>query len=254
MAYKKYARPQNEETVDMPAAATLEATPPVTASETAETTTEQTAEQIAEQKANTIEFEIDDYEPLITVNLLSIPADVRRRLMYNATRAYILNRLSTAIASARKANAIFDNYDAAVKNDPLQTVVPKPEGERQVVPYAELIERGINALYSGEIGKRGTGAKVAKDPLIAHVTRTVVTKLFNKKHALDPNYKFFNAQAEVGPDGVEYLRKGIAANVAAGADEKQQLAQLEEQYLRPARITLGLEPLSGKLKDMPDLI
>ncbi len=250
MAAKRFARttkPIEGQTDMATAAPTLEATAPTSAAD---------LEATPATNANLIKFSVDDYDTPVEVSLEKMPAEVRQRLMYNATRSYVLNRVSTAVAAAKKANGPFDTYEAAQRTDPMQTTVLKPEGERKVVKYAEIIEGAINALYSGEIGKRGAGtSKVAKDPLTEHVTRVVVSEIYAKEHAKDPSYKFFKAQAIVKGDGIAYLKSRIAENVRDfGVDEKQQLDILEQRYLKPARITLGLEELGGKLKGVDGIL
>lgn len=227
-----------------PVAATLEASPaPVPAA--------------ADGRPFSFEIEADD-KPVYTANLdlVSIPGDIREHLLKSAVRGYILNRVSTAAAKVKKDNAPFDSYDAAVANDPLQTLVAKPEGERAVVDYAGIVSGAIKALYEGTIGKRATGEKKAKplkDPLITQITRAVVAEVYEKGKALDPSYKYPTAQKEVGADGLAYLQAKIAEKVAAGADAATLNAFLENRYVKPARIMLGLDT-PGKLKDADGIL
>lgn len=197
-----------------------------------------------ERPATWFEFEIDDYDKPIGLDLNAVPQEVRMRLLKNATRSYITNRLSTAAAKTKKENAGFDSYDAAMKNDPLQTLVPKPDGTRALTDYTGCIEAAIKALYSGELGRRGTGdtkPKVLRDPLITQITRSVVAEVYEKERAKNPQYKYPTAQKEVGQDGLAYLKEKIAAKVAAGADEAAMNKYLETRYINPARIMLGLD-------------
>jgi hypothetical protein len=196
-------------------------------------------------------FEIDDYDNEIAVELNNVPAPLRLRLLKTATRAYITNRISTAAAKTKKENAKFDQYDAAMKNDPLQTLVPKPEGDRAATDYAGIVDGAIKALYSGEIGRRGDGEgkkKVLRDPLITQITRAVVADVYEKGRAADLKYKYPTAQKEVGSDGLAYLKGKIAEKVAAGGDAAALNQYLETKYIKPARIMLGLD-VPKSLKD-----
>jgi hypothetical protein len=203
-----------------------------------------------------LEFEVEGYEPKVGVDLAQIPPDVRMRLLRTATRAYITNRISTAVAKTKKDNGEFDTYEAAMKNDPLQTAVPKPEGERKNTDFADVIDGAIKALYSGELGKRGTGEgkpKVLRDPLITQITRSVVAEVYEKGRASDPKYRYPTAQKEVGSDGLAYLKAKIDEKVAAGADANALNSYLETRYIKPARIMLGMDS-PGKLKDADGIL
>jgi hypothetical protein len=209
-----------------------------------------------------LSFEIDDYDPAIELDMANIPQPVRMKLLRSATKSYIINRLSTAVAKAAKQNAPFNQYDAAMKNDPLQTLVAKPEGERASIPYAETIDGAIKALYSGELGRRGSGEgtkKVLRDPLVTQITRSVVAEVYEKQRKLNPSYKYPTAQKEVGQDGLAYLREKIDAQVAAlpEADRAAKKAQLdkylETRYVAPARIMLGMDTPKS-LKDAEGIL
>jgi len=203
-----------------------------------------------------LKFEVENYEPEVVLDLAQIPSEVRMRLLRTAARAYITNRLSTAVAKTKSVNGAFDTYDAAVKNDPLQTAVPKPEGERAATDYAGTIDSAVKALYSGELGKRGTGEskpKVLRDPLITQITRSVVAEVYEKGRAADPKYRYPTAQKEVGSDGLAYLKAKIEAKVAAGGDAAALNAYLETRYIKPARIMLGMDT-PGKLKDADGIL
>lgn len=205
----------------------------------------------------------DGKHPLLDIemDLSRVSDDVRDYLFKNAIKAYVQNRTSTAYSAADKANA--DNgwsaYDSAVAKDPLQTAVPQPTEAKVEVDFYGVIRQAIMALYENTIGKRdGTGTKKKperKDPLVSAVTRTVIQEVFEKNYALDNNYKFPMASKEVGTDGIAYLRAKMAANVASGAATAEQMEYvLEAKYLKPARIMLGLENLTGKGKDAPGIL
>jgi len=203
-----------------------------------------------------LEFEVDDYDKPIELDMANIPQPVRMRLLRSATKSYIINRLSTAVNKTNKTNAPFNAYAAAIQNDPLQTIVPKPEGERAVTDYAGIVDGAIKALYSGELGRRGSGEttkKALRDPLVTQITRSVVAEVYEKGRATNPSYKYPTAQKEVGQDGLAYLRSKIAAKVAAGADAAALEKYLETRYINPAKIMLGLDTPKS-LKDADGIL
>jgi len=203
-----------------------------------------------------LEFEIDGYDPIVKLDMAEVEQKARMRLLKTAVRAYITNRVSTAVAKTKKDNAEFETYDAAMKNDPLQTLVVKPDGDRATTDFGEVVDNALKALRTGELGKRGTGEtkpKVLRDPVITQVTRSVVAEVFEKGRATDPKYKYPTAQKEVGQDGLAYLKAKIEERVAAGADRAAMEAYLETRYIKPARIMLGLDT-PGKLKDADGIL
>jgi hypothetical protein len=228
-------------------AATLEAAP-----ETTEANENTPPERL-------VEFEIDGYDKDVVINLEKVHEDVRMHLLRTAAKNYVVNRVSTAVSTAKKANAPFDSYDAAQKNDPVQTLVPQPAGSRQVVDFAGIIEKGINALYTGDIGRRGRGegtTKPPKDKLNDQLLRTLTQEVFAKRFAADPSYKYFTAKKEVEAfegDATKYYMSKIAAAVAAGADEKKEMERWEAEYLKPARILVGLDKPT-KFKDLGSIL
>lgn len=205
-------------------------------------------------------FKIKDFGDVpITMDIARIPEEVQDYLLKNAIKAYVQNRTSTAKSAASKENEPWVRYEAACAADPVQSIVPVPEKEKVVVDYGEIIKSAVKALYENSIGKRdGTGPKKKaerKDPLIAAITRTVIQEVFEKNYALDNNYKYPMASKEVGTDGLAYLRAKMAKNVEAGlATAEQMQFVLETKYLKPARIMLGLDPLTGKAKDAPSIL
>jgi len=204
-------------------------------------------------------FLVKDFGQNVTMDLARIPEPVVDYLLKNAVKAYVQNRTSTAKSSAAKENEPWVAYRNAMANDPTQTMVAMPEKPEIVVDYQDIIIKAVKALYEDTIGKRdGTGTKKKaerKDPLIAAITRTVIQEVFEKNYALNNSYKYPQASKEVGTDGVAYLRAKMAANVAAGTATAEQMDYvLETKYMKPARIMLGLEGLSGKGKDMPGIV
>jgi hypothetical protein len=226
---------------------TLEATPDALAPNTAP---DPLAPAPVAKPETYLEFEIDDYDKPIELDMANIPQPVRMKLLRSATKSYIINRISTAVNKTNKTNQPFASYEAAMKNDPLQQIVPKPEGERATTDYAGIVNGAIKALYSGELGRRGTGEgskKVLRDPLITQITRSVVAEVYEKERAKLPSYKYPTAQKEVGQDGLAYLRSKINAQLAATpeAERPAKAAALEKyletRYIKPARIMLGLD-------------
>jgi hypothetical protein len=191
-------------------------------------------------KTNVVSLTIEGNK--VEVDLARIPYDIRLHLLTNATRAYITNRISTAQNKAKKENTAWDTYDAAVANDPLQNYVPKPDDDRIEVDADKIVVGAINALYSGQLGKRKgeRKPKEVKDPLVAAITRIVVTRLYNKRRAENEDYKYFSAAGEVGTDGLQYLRDQIEEKVEAGGNRVLLEKNLEEVYIKPAKTMLGI--------------
>lgn len=237
-------------------ATNLEAAPPVAAVLPTEPVL---AAPVPEAPVADFSFKVKGFDGDIQMNTARIPEEVKAKLIQNAIKAYVQNRTSTATTAANKHNELFDQYDNAQANDPLQTLVPQPEGQRQVVDYADIITKAIKALYDNNMGKRGTGEgkKKAerKDPLISAVTRAVIQEVFEKNYAQDNNYKYPMATKEVGTDGVAYLRAKMEANIASGVATREQMDYvLESKYLKPARVMLGIDALTGKGKDAPGIL
>lgn len=205
---------------------------------------------------NVFTFELEGFVPSVSLNLASIPQEIRMHLLKSAVRAYVANRVSTAAAKVKKENEPWDRYDAAVKNDPLQSIVPQPTTPRTTADYPAIAAGAVTALYEGNIGRRTPGgkAKELKDPLTTQVTKAVIAEVYEKGRASDPKYKYPTAMKEVGGDGIAYLKARIAEKVAAGADEAALLAFMEQRYLKPARIMLGIEGLTGKMKDAEGIL
>lgn len=204
-----------------------------------------------------LSFKISGYEPDINVDINDIPVPVRLYLIKTQIKSYVANRVTTAASSVKTANAKFDEYEAAQANNPLQQVVAKPEGERATVDYGAVIGGALKALKENAIGRRGTGerkAKERKDPLIAQITRAVVSEIFQKNSATNKDYKYPHALQEVGADGLAYLRAKAAEKVAAGLATAEQMDYvLETRYIKPARIMLGMDA-SPKLAAAPGII
>jgi hypothetical protein len=204
---------------------------------------------------NVYTFELEGFVPSVSLNLASIPQEIRMHLLKSAVRAYVANRVSTAAAKVKKENEPWDRYDAAVKNDPLQSIVPAPTEPRATADYPSIAAGAVTALYEGNIGRRTPGgkAKELRDPLVTQITKAVIAEVYEKGRAADPKYKYPTAMKEVGSDGLAYLKAKIAEKVAAGADAAALNAFLEQRYVKPARIMLGLDT-PGKLKDADGIL
>jgi len=191
---------------------------------------------------NTFVFRIPNTETDISIVLGNIPADIRLDMLKKSVKDYVMNSVNQANVRANKANAPFDQYDEAIKADPLQTAVPKPTGERVVPDLIGTAAAARERLYKGEVRKVGEGEGKTRervDPLTQMVTKAVVTELFDKKKALDSKYKIMDAQKEVGKDGIAYLKAKIAEKVATGADEAALNKFMEDRYIKPAKLMLG---------------
>jgi hypothetical protein len=213
-----------------------------------------------------LEFEISNVEGKHTLDCTTIPAPSRLHLLKSAARSYIANRVNAAFQRHQKDEKVkaWAAYDAAVKNDSLQTLVPVPTFERPTAPdLLKTMNEAVADLVAGNI-RQSTGEpkkREAKDPLIAHVTKAVVREVFEARKAADPKYKYLTAQTEVGSDGIAYLNrmidtKAAAAEAAAagtGAGLRSQLEKMrDERYVTPAKIMLGM--VDTKTKGLPSIL
>lgn len=175
------------------------------------------------------------------VDLASIPAETRMDFLRKALVSYVVNSTNQENVRVNKANAPFDAYDAAQAADPLQTAVPKPEGERKVADLLTIAAAARTRLYEGKIKKMGEpGERKAKqDPVQAAITQAVLRDLFDKTSATTPGYKWTDAVKEVGGNGLAYLETKIAALVASGQDEATLRKALTERYINPAEMMYG---------------
>ena len=204
---------------------------------------------------NMLTVEVDD--TIAEINLEAIPDNTRKDLLRSAVQNYVTNRVSTSKSVLKKKNEAFDTYDAACKNDPLQTLVPQPEGARETLDIVAIMTTGINALYEGKFGRRageGRKSKPQRDPLVTQITRAVVQELYAKRKETTPSYKYPQAAKEVGSDGLQYLRDKAAALVASGGDAKVLNDYIETRYIKPARQMLGLDAAAPRFKDMEGIL
>lgn len=191
---------------------------------------------------NVLIFRIPNTETDISVDIASIPAEVRMDQLKGALRNYITNAVNQANVRAKKANEPFDLYDEAQKADPVQTAVARPEGERTVPDLLKTAADARERLYKGEVKKQGDGTTREKaDPLTKLVTDAVVRELFAKRKEADNKVKYTDITSEISKagGGVKYLETMITAKVEAGADEKQLRDFMDARYIKPAKMMLG---------------
>lgn len=204
-----------------------------------------------------MDIDVEGMDTVETLDLAQVPMDVRIHLLKTAARSYVHNRVSTAAAKTKKDNESWAIYEAACAHDPLQTTVPKPDTDKVVTDYKGIVAGAINALLTGQLGRKGTGKqkpKVLRDPIITQVTRAVVAKVYKDNVALDPSYKYPTAQKEVGNNGYDYLRAvKLPEWMAAGGTEADFNKVVETKYTKPARLMLGLD-VPKSLADMGDIL
>lgn len=204
-----------------------------------------------------------------TVDLARIPAETRLELLKNAVKTAIINRVNVANVRHGKANGAFEAFDkytaakAAYDADPISNANPgdapeAPKGDRPAaIDLVALATAGAEALYSGELRKKGDGTaktRTPKDPVDALVTQNVVRELFTKNKATDAKYTYPMAVKEVGASGTAFLKARIDTAVAAGADRAQLEKMLEARYLAPARMMAGVDGLKGKNAELPNIL
>lgn len=212
------------------------------------------------QAASVAEFEFPQFDEgsKFTFDCAEMPADVRLDFLKGAVRQYVANRLNSVQTRHNKDAAVmaWAAYDAATKADPLQTAVPKPEGDRPAAPnFREALDRAFDDLRKGNVRKVGAEPKArqTRDPLVATVTEVVVREVFASRKAENAKYTFLEAKKEVGSDGVAYLNKLIEAKVAGGADRTALEKMRDEKYIKPARAMLGLDT-NKKLGELPSIL
>jgi hypothetical protein len=202
---------------------------------------------------NKVRIDLDQLDDPVELDIDRIPIAARWHLLRSAAKSYVTNRVATTQSLTKKANLPFDAYDAAMRHDPLQTHVKRPDGERKIVDYKELVDTAIKALYAGEIGKRGRGpgeAKIPKDPLDAAILRHLVSEKYEAARKADPSYRYFSAQKDIGYDAKAALEAIVERGITFGMDEKTAREWVENRYVKPARMMLGLDKMAGKLKDV----
>lgn len=174
-----------------------------------------------------------------------IPAETRLDFLKGAVRSYIANRLNGVHTRHQKDEQViaWNEYDAATKADPLQSVVAKPEGDRPTEPdYQEAYDRAIADLIAGNVRKQSAEPKArkTKDPLTSVVTEAVVREVYDSRRATNPKYSFLEAKKEVGGDGIAYLNRLIDAKVEGGGDRGALEKMRDTRYVNPAKAMLGI--------------
>lgn len=237
---------------------------------------------LAIEVANTAETEGGENKS-VTVDLAAIPQDARLELLRNAVRTVVTNRVNVAMVRNRAARAPFvawAAYEAAIAADPLQTAVPKPEGDKPtgeapaaIDPIAKANE-AVADLLKGELrsqAKKGEGrSRQPKDPLVQAVTNVVTRAVFEANKAAHRTipvegkparaYSFPDATKEVGGDGIAYLNAQIDAKVAAAPEAEQAALRTslekrrDDQYINPAKVMLGLTATGKKGAELPSIL
>lgn len=189
----------------------------------------------------------------------TMPGEARMHLLRDNVRKYISNAVNSTVQRHAKDEAViaWAAYDAAQEADAFQTAVAKPEGERPGAPdLVAAYDAAIDRLVKGEIRTKGSGegrTRAPKDPLVAAVTTVVERELFKSKHAEDAKYTFLEAKKEVGGDGIAYLKARVDTLAEAGGDRAALEKMLDEKYVKPAKVMLGLT--EGKtISALPQLI
>jgi hypothetical protein len=204
------------------------------------------------------EFEFQNIDGKVSFDCATIPGETRLDFLKGAVRSYIANRLNGVHTRHEKDEKVvaWKAYDEASKADPLQSAVPKPEGDRPAAPdYKDALTRALDDLTKGNVRKVGAEPKArkTKDPLVAVVTDAVVREVFASKKAANAKYTYLEAKKEVGADGVEYLNRMIEAKVAGGVDRALLTKMLDEKYIGPAKAMLGITS-SKKVSELPSIL
>lgn len=194
--------------------------------------------------ANVFQFQIPNTETKMQIDISQVPAELRMDFLQKGLRDYIVNSVNQANVRANKANAPFDAYDEAVKADPLQTAVAKPNGERTAADLISVAAAARDRLYKGEVRKNGEGGTTRRetvDPLTKFVTEAVVRELHAKDKEAGGKRKYteFTSEVSKAGGGIKYLEAKIAEKVAGGADEATLRKFMDERYIKPAQIMLG---------------
>lgn len=193
-------------------------------------------------------FEVPNSDPKvqIKVELRTIPDAVRLDLLKGAVRNYIVNSVNQAHMRHTKALEPWTSYENAVAADPMQTAVPKPEGERPTADLASVAAEARKRLYEGKVRKQGEGTKAreTKDPLTKQVTQAVVSELWEKRKA-EPGIKFSDITKLVAGDGIKYLNDNIDKKVAEGMDRKVLESFRDKKYINPAKMMIGMATVKG---------
>jgi hypothetical protein len=208
--------------------------------------------------ASVAEFEFPNLTGKRSFDCALVPTDVRLDFLKGAIRTYIANRLNGVHTRHLKDETVaaWNAYDEATKADALQTVVPKPDGERPAAPdYEDAYTRAIADLTAGSVRRQSAEPKPrkTKDPLISVVTEVVAREVFESRRAADPKYSYLHAKKEVGVDGIVYLNALIDAKVAGGADRAALEKMRDTKYINPAKAMLGITTTKA-VTDLPSIL
>jgi hypothetical protein len=199
-------------------------------------------------------FNLPNIEQQISVDVAQIPGELRLAKLQEAVRNYIANAANAATQRYNKAEAEWAAYEEAMKADPLQSAVKKPDGERPAAPnLVDIVVAARQRLYDNKVVRKGEGTgrtRQTVDPLTKTVTKVVQDELFAKRKAENSAYKWPDVVKEVS-NGPEYLKARVEEMVASKPEGEQAAFRkelekiMEDKYLRPARIMLGLEKPKG---------
>lgn len=197
--------------------------------------------------------------PEQSFDVSTIPAEARLELLKQRVKDVIGNRMTAVVTRHNKEALViaWAAYAAASTADPLQTAVPQPVGEPPAGPdLAGAYARAVADLQKGEIRQRAAKgeakARAKADPLTAAVSKTVTDEVYAAQKAEGSKKTYLEVKAEVG-DGIAYLKTKIDALVAAGQDRKQLEDYMEQRYVGPAKIMLGLDT-PKKLGGLPSIL
>lgn len=214
----------------------------------------------ADNASPVMTFEVPGIEGKHTFDCSTIPANIRLDFLKDKTRAYIVNRVNAVQQRWNKLPAVvaWAAYENAIKADPLQTLVAKPEGDKPgPADLTKALNEALKALTEGNVRKQGE-AKPRKtvDPLTKLVTTSVVRDVFESKKGTTIDgkpYTFPHAVKEVGGDGIAYLNALVEAKVAEGGDRAALEKARDAKYIAPAKLYLA-GPSDKKLGELPALL
>lgn len=213
---------------------------------------------VAAPAATVAEFEFPNLEGKHLFDCALIPSETRLDFLKGAVRSYIANRLNGVHTRHLKDEkvAAWNAYDEATKADALQTVVPKPEGEKPGEPdYLDAYNRAIADLTAGTVRRQSAEPKArkTKDPLVSVVTEVVAREVFESRRVADPKFTYLHAKKEVGTDGIAYLNALIDAKVEGGADRTALEKMRDTKYVNPAKAMLGISTTKA-VSDLPSIL
>ena len=188
----------------------------------------------------------------ISFDCAEVPGEARLELLKKAVDSLITNRVNQVVQRHAKDEKVkaWNAYELATKADPLQTTVTKPEGDKPAGPDVQgAVDRALEDLRKGELRQRApkgqAKARPTADALTKHISDVVAKEVFDARKEAGEKVTFLAVKAAVG-DGIKYLKDKIEERVAAGGDRAALEKFLEDRYLKPARIMLGLDDKANK--------